>query len=160
MFVYVMRSELNLVKIGISSSPEKRRDSLKSASGLMVEIVHAIKSDNAKAIEVKSHSELQKHRKTGEWFDVDVDIAVSTVDRISSSLMSTPTKILSPGCIGSIIKDRRNALRLTQGKLAETLGYSRVYVGQVERGKETVRVDMLFQIFDSLGITISASFKQ
>ncbi|RZI37792.1 XRE family transcriptional regulator, partial [Herbaspirillum sp. HC18] len=45
---------------------------------------------------------------------------------------------------------------LTQGDLAERLGVSRVWLGQIERGKSSARIDLVFRVLNELDVTLSA----
>lgn len=59
--------------------------------------------------------------------------------------------------LGEAVKLRRKALRLNQGELAELAGCQRLFVSEVERGKETVRLDKLVELLHTLGLMIVVS---
>lgn len=57
--------------------------------------------------------------------------------------------------LGKQVRDRRKSLRLTQEALADLAGCSVRFVGSVEGGKPSVRLDKLVDILDVLGLEIS-----
>jgi|SRR6516164_85432 hypothetical protein len=73
-YIYVMRPK-PLLKIGVSQSPEAKRRQLG-----YVEVVYAIKSNAATAIEGAVHEALRGRRIDGEWFDVSVENAIKAID--------------------------------------------------------------------------------
>jgi len=61
--------------------------------------------------------------------------------------------------IGYKISELRKSLGLSQEKLAEIAGISKNYLGNVERGKQAVTVQILKTITDKLEISLSDFFK-
>ena len=53
-----------------------------------------------------------------------------------------------------IVRDRRRELELTQEQLADITGVHRAFVSQLERGKATVRFDLLLRLVQALGMDI------
>jgi HTH-type transcriptional regulator/antitoxin HipB len=53
-----------------------------------------------------------------------------------------------------IVRDRRRELELTQEQLADIIGVHRAFVSQLERGKATVRFDLLLRLVQALGMDI------
>jgi HTH-type transcriptional regulator/antitoxin HipB len=53
-----------------------------------------------------------------------------------------------------IVRDRRRELGLTQEQLADIIGVHRAFVSQLERGKATVRFDLLLRLVQALGMDI------
>lgn len=67
--LYLMRSEVGNLKIGISKDPISRARDITNASGLVVECIAYWKLDNvARSIEAQLHRTFKKHRIQGEWF--------------------------------------------------------------------------------------------
>lgn len=64
--------------------------------------------------------------------------------------------IRRPSELGAIIAAARRAHGLTQGALADRLGVSRVWLGQIERGKSSARIDMVFRVLNELDVALSA----
>ena len=63
--------------------------------------------------------------------------------------------IRRPSELGAIIAATRRDRGLTQGDLAERLGVSRVWLGQIERGKSSARIDMVFRVLNELDIALT-----
>lgn len=56
--------------------------------------------------------------------------------------------------LGKRIREERLRLNLTQEKLAEDIGISTAYLGQIERGERSVTLDKLIPLASRLGVTI------
>lgn len=56
--------------------------------------------------------------------------------------------------LGQRIRQERLKLNLTQEKLAEDVGLSSTYIGQVERGERSVTLGKLVLIVNRLGVTV------
>lgn len=56
--------------------------------------------------------------------------------------------------LGVRIREERLKLNLTQEKLAESVGISTAYLGQIERGERNVTLDKLIPLANRLGVTI------
>lgn len=59
--------------------------------------------------------------------------------------------------IGSIVRQRRKAFGLDQATVAELAGVSRKLVSDLERGKETIQVDKLVAVLNSLGLSLEVT---
>lgn len=64
--------------------------------------------------------------------------------------------IRRPSELGAIIAAARRARGLRQEELAARIGVSRVWLGLIERGKSTARIDMVFRVLNELDINLSA----
>lgn len=64
--------------------------------------------------------------------------------------------IRRPSELGAIITAARRARGLRQDELAARIGVSRVWLGLIERGKSTARIDMVFRVLNELDIGLSA----
>src|SRR5579859_2718013 len=64
--LYVIESEVGLVKIGRSNDPRKRCAALQTASGMTLRIAKILKDRGHE--ERAIHLILKAHRKNGEWF--------------------------------------------------------------------------------------------
>lgn len=60
----------------------------------------------------------------------------------------------SPSALGAAIRRRRGELGLTQDDLAMSIGVNRKVIGQLEGGKETVRLDIVLRAARALGLNI------
>jgi HTH-type transcriptional regulator / antitoxin HipB len=62
----------------------------------------------------------------------------------------------TPSDIGALIKDRRRALGLDQAELAASIGVSRLWVNQVERGKSGAGLGLVLRALGAVGVEIKA----
>lgn len=69
-YIYCVRAENGLCKIGRSSDPEYRFQNLITMSPVDLFLDHTIFSDNYVLAESYIHSELKPYRHHGEWFDL------------------------------------------------------------------------------------------
>ncbi len=60
----------------------------------------------------------------------------------------------SPSALGAAIRRRRSALGITQDDLALSIGVNRKVIGQLEGGKETVRLDIALNAARALGLNV------
>ena len=56
--------------------------------------------------------------------------------------------------LGAAIRERRRELKLTQDDLALSIGVNRKVIGQLERGKKTVHVEIVLQAARAVGLDI------
>ncbi len=59
---------------------------------------------------------------------------------------------------GSMLRERRKELKLTQKQLAEKLGREQSYIARVENGKADIQLSSFFRIAAVLGIQFIPSF--
>ena len=70
--------------------------------------------------------------------------------------MRSPSNQLSESVrFGSAVRNRRNALGLTQAQAAALAECDRLFVSEVERGKSTVRLDKLLSLLGVLGLQLA-----
>jgi y4mF family transcriptional regulator len=60
----------------------------------------------------------------------------------------------SPPELGVAIRERRGELGLTQDDLAASIGVSRKVIGELERGKRTVHVDIVLRAARAVGLNV------
>jgi len=60
----------------------------------------------------------------------------------------------SPAELGAAIRERRSGLGITQDDLATSIGVSRKVVGELERGKRTVHVDIVLRAAGAVGLSV------
>ena len=53
---------------------------------------------------------------------------------------------------GSAVRQRRRALGLSQDALADVIGVNRRVIGELERGKQTVRLQIALDVSRALGL--------
>lgn len=56
--------------------------------------------------------------------------------------------------LGAAIRERRRELRITQDDLAASIGVNRKVVGQLEKGKATVHVDIVLRAAQAVGLNV------
>lgn len=59
---------------------------------------------------------------------------------------------------GSLLRDRRKELKMTQRQLAEKLGREQSYIARVERGKADIQLSSFFRIAAVLGIQLVPTY--
>jgi hypothetical protein len=75
-YVYLIKAENGLTKIGETISPKKRYSSIKTAVPMDTEFLFAVKTNNAPGLEEKLHEKFSNKREMGEWFrlsEKDID---------------------------------------------------------------------------------------
>jgi hypothetical protein len=87
-FVYVIRGDHNMTKIGITTNPTARIASLRTGSAFPIDyaFIGAVEGDNGPPIEAQAHQSLARHRCSGEWFDVPPETATLAVLGAASKL--------------------------------------------------------------------------
>jgi y4mF family transcriptional regulator len=60
----------------------------------------------------------------------------------------------SPHELGAAIRARRELLGITQDDLGSSIGVSRRVIGQLERGKKTVRLDIAIRAAQAVGLNV------
>lgn len=61
---------------------------------------------------------------------------------------------IDPHQFGAQIRVRRRALRLSQSALADTIGVNRRVVGELERGKGSVRIEIALAAARAVGLDV------
>lgn len=64
--------------------------------------------------------------------------------------------VSSSRVVGAIVRQRRQANRLTQQQLAELAGVGLRLVSELERGKPTLRMDAVNRVLAVFGLTLGA----
>lgn len=59
--------------------------------------------------------------------------------------------------IGGVVRRRRRELGIDQATVASLAGVSRKAVSEIERGKPTIRFDVLSKVLDTLGLRLDVS---
>jgi Meiotically up-regulated gene 113 len=79
-FLYVIRGDHNIVKIGVTTNPTARLAQLRTASAFPIDFSYlAVTPGTGFDIEQGAHAMLASHRCSGEWFDVAPEIAVAAI---------------------------------------------------------------------------------
>lgn len=59
---------------------------------------------------------------------------------------------------GTLLKERRQELKMTQREVAEKIGKEQTYISRVEKGKVDLQLSSFFRIATVLGIQLVPSF--
>ena len=59
--------------------------------------------------------------------------------------------------VGALVRDQRKQRGLSQGQLAEKVGVSRLWVGHLEKGKETVELGLVLRTLRVLELAVDVS---
>ncbi|MEI8410246.1 MULTISPECIES: helix-turn-helix domain-containing protein [unclassified Kribbella] len=65
--------------------------------------------------------------------------------------------IRTPGELGAVARGRRRALGLSQVKVAEAAGVSRVWLAEFENGKPTVELGRVLAVLTALELIVDVS---
>ena len=86
-YVYVLRNENGLIKIGITNNPHTRINSIVHSSGVNIDkyyISNPLRNNDL--VEERAHKHFKKQRTYGEWFiDCDFDKVVTVLKQIISN---------------------------------------------------------------------------
>jgi hypothetical protein len=87
-FVYVVRGDHNLVKVGVTTNPRARLTTLRTSSAFPIDYSYiAVAPDNSgPLIEGAAHALLERHCVNGEWFDVAPEMAVAALSAAAHNL--------------------------------------------------------------------------
>jgi len=65
-------------------------------------------------------------------------------------------RIKTVSTVGELVRDQRKQRGWSQGQLAEKAGVSRLWVGHLEKGKESVELGLVLQTLRALEINLEA----
>lgn len=60
--------------------------------------------------------------------------------------------------LGTVIRDERRRLKLSQEKFAEVCDLHRTYIGQIERGEKNISFENISRIAAAIGLKASVLF--
>lgn len=63
-------------------------------------------------------------------------------------------KISRASDFGYLVRERRHELGITQDALADVIGVNRRVIGELERGKTTVRLQIVLDVARALGLDV------
>ena len=153
MHVYAIQRPDGQVKIGTSTAPQSRIRTIETQGGF--DSVNRFVTDeleNPNQVEKAAHSLLAEHRKVGEWFCVDFDIAVGAI--CSATHVADLNVAHSVETFGERVRKARKAIGITQAQLASQMGLDRAALSMWETGS-TKRADAeyLVKAARALGVT-------
>lgn len=71
----------------------------------------------------------------------------------SSSLLS-PTRVRTPADVGAVVRDARVQQGVDQAETAGLSGVGVRFLGELERGKATLRLGLVLQVLGRLGLDV------
>lgn len=71
-----------------------------------------------------------------------------------ASHQKPPTRIKSANDLGNVIRDARRGAELDQATAADLMGVGTRFLGDVERGKPSVRLGLVLKVLERLGLEI------
>jgi y4mF family transcriptional regulator len=60
---------------------------------------------------------------------------------------------------GNELRQRRRAVGLSQAAIADAVGVNRRVIGELERGKSTVQLEIALRVAEALGLDLSFSVR-
>ena len=69
-------------------------------------------------------------------------------------------RIKTVGTLGELVRDQRRQRGWSQSQLAEMIAASRLWVGQFEKGKETVEIGLVLKTLQALDLSIDISLQK
>jgi y4mF family transcriptional regulator len=64
------------------------------------------------------------------------------------------------GTLGELVRDQRKQRGWSQSRLAQEAGVSRLWVGHLEKGKESVEMGLVLKTLQVLGISLEAGLQR
>ena len=74
--------------------------------------------------------------------------------------MHAPMRIKTVETLGELVRDQRKQRGWSQSRLADKIGASRLWVGQFEKGKETVEMGLVLKAVRALDLGLAASLRK
>ena len=65
-------------------------------------------------------------------------------------------RLRTPADVGALIRARRRAQRLDQATLARHAGVSRLWIGEIEKGKPGASLGLVLRVLGTLGVDLLA----
>lgn len=66
-------------------------------------------------------------------------------------------RIQTPADLGALIRNTRKKLKLDQSTLAKKIGVSRLWLGEIEKGKPRAEMGLVLRTLDALQISLNAT---
>lgn len=70
-YIYFLKADNGLIKIGRTKDLDKRLDHFTTKLPYKLELIHSIKTSDYVGLEESFHDKYKANRKRGEWFDLD-----------------------------------------------------------------------------------------
>lgn len=72
-YVYIVKTDDNFYKVGITNNVKNRIRGLQTSNPKKLELVGSFYSKDYQGLESHLHGKFDKHRRSGEWFELDID---------------------------------------------------------------------------------------
>jgi y4mF family transcriptional regulator len=163
-YAYFAHAEkTGLIKIGKAVNVQSRLKSLQHGSPDKLTLLGVIPESNMSEEEL--HKEFSKYRSHGEWFQSSQEILDFIADcttplpdyQKEGFVLRAGTPLRTPGSIGDLIKGYRIRQRMTQQDLAETVGTSRQWIVDVEKGKSRSEIGLVLRVINALNIPLGVT---
>lgn len=90
--IYIFKTENGSCKIGVSKNIEQRKKTISClGNSKIIDIFYTPKCSNAYKIEGKMHKYFEQYRVTGEWFNIDFDMACTKLKEMFKQYAITIT---------------------------------------------------------------------
>lgn len=60
----------------------------------------------------------------------------------------------SAASLGSLVQNKRHQMKLSQAELADKVGVSRLWINQVEKGKESINFSLVLRLLKTLDLSL------
>jgi len=156
MIYFVKDSTNSFVKIGSSKNVSKCLKTLQASTGSVLEVLGTMPENEF--TETGLHMMFSEDRAQGEWFRHSPALS-SFIEEHANKFsdgygLPSGTRLRTVGALGAIIKAYRLKRGLTQAQLASGISASRQWVVDVEKGKISAEVGMIFQVIQFLDIPL------
>jgi y4mF family transcriptional regulator len=71
-----------------------------------------------------------------------------------------PMRVKTVGTLGELVRDQRKQRGWSQSQLAEKVNVSRLWVGHLEKGKESVELGLVLKTLRALDLNLEASLQK
>lgn len=169
-YIFYSRSLPHVVKIGYSNDCLDRVKSMNTGLPFMFKVVKKWKVINAHKLEKEIHRQLDFCRISSnrEFFGISpkkaIEIIQSIIDNGVYDLyfkneVGTLSFIDDISLLGKFIRNERTRQGLTQKQIALTCGIGLRVIGEIENGKQTAQIGIIFKILSILRIRCFCEIK-
>ena len=109
---FIKHKNYTPIKIGFSSSdkPQCRINCMQTYSPYGVEIIGIILCHEPKSIEKEIHDNFKEYRLNGEWFDIEINTAIDTINFYNSKSLVKNKETVLPELQKSMYSDVDNSI--------------------------------------------------
>jgi hypothetical protein len=135
----------------VAFKPKDRLESLRSASGLVLELAGGFElpAVDARKVERYAHHLLRAYRVRGEWFDVSPEMAIEAIEKAIRDVASGEIREILPRWIprqsllsniglspvSAALRKARIEAGLSLRQVSEGLGISQAFLSDIEHGR-------------------------